>query len=81
MSISEGKLAKELELYNRFKGLGVNALIYISGAQDFIAPDEIISDNKTAVLVFDRKLNNIGLDYVAVNSKEGTLAAVDYLVT
>lgn len=82
VSSSEGKLAREVELYNRFKGLGVKGLLYISsGAQDFIAPDEIISDNKTAVLVFDRKLNNIGLDYVAVNSKEGTLAAVDYLVT
>lgn len=78
-SNSEGRVERELALAQRFKGLGVKGLIFISSSSSSEALLPFIADGDP-VLVLDRRVGSGNLDFVAVNSQRGTRTAVDYLV-
>jgi DNA-binding LacI/PurR family transcriptional regulator len=83
ISNSEGKLDRELEIIERYKGLGISGLIYInSGVQSDGLYSSLIANNyNLPVLSFDRPIDSRTFDYVIIDSKNGTLQSVDYLVT
>lgn len=83
ISNSEGKLSRDLELIDRFKGLGISGLIYINcGNQSDDLYSSLIAENHDLpVLSFDRPIKSRSFDYVVIDSKKGTLQSVDYLVT
>ncbi|MCG3165614.1 MAG: Catabolite control protein A [Bacteroidia bacterium] len=80
---SDGKLSKDLQIIDRYKGLGISGLIYInSGNQnDELYSSLIANHHNLPVLSFDRQLESRNFDYVAIDSKKGTLQSVDYLFT
>ncbi len=81
VSSSEGRIERELKLVQRFRDLGVQGLIYTSSGQGSDGILNLIATDPFPVLVFDRRLPAGNLDTVMVNSRHGTLCAVDYLHT
>lgn len=83
ISNSEGKLSKDLQIIERYKGLGISGLVYInSGNQsDELYGSLIANHHDLPVLSFDRPLESRLFDYVVIDSKKGTLQSVDLLVT
>jgi len=79
-SSSEGRVNRELELIEHFKNLSVKGVIYISSGGHSSAIPSLVADGTIPVVVFDRKISAGNLDFVAVDSRHGTLCAVDYLV-
>jgi LacI family transcriptional regulator len=79
-SSSESRADKELELIERFKRFGVEGLIYIPSGKSSETILRLVADEQISTVVFDRRIP-AGLDFVAVNSRQGTLSAVDYLIT
>ena len=80
ISSSEGRVERELALVDRFQHLGVKGLIYISAGRGADAILRLIAQGSIPVVAFDRRVHAGNLDFVAVNSRHGTLCAVDYLV-
>ncbi|HTZ87847.1 MAG TPA: LacI family DNA-binding transcriptional regulator [Solirubrobacteraceae bacterium] len=78
---SEGRADRELALVNKFKGLGLRGLIYISAGQPSPTILQAVASDNVPVVVFDRHVEGVNLDYVAVNNKSGIQGAVDYLVS
>lgn len=78
-SSSEGRADKELELVERFKRFGIEGLIYIPSGKSSETILRLVADEQISTVVFDRRIP-AGLDFVAVNSRQGTLTAVDYLI-
>jgi LacI family transcriptional regulator len=81
VSSSEGRADRELALIERFKGLGAQGLIYIAGGGRTQALLSLVAEGTLPVVVFDRRVRAGNVDFVAVNSRHGTLCAVDYLIT
>jgi LacI family transcriptional regulator len=81
MASSEGRADRELALVNQFKGLGLKGLVYITGGEPNDTVLQALADENVPVIVFDRRVQAGNLDFVAVDSCEGMLRAVDYLVT
>jgi LacI family transcriptional regulator len=78
---SEGRADRELALVNKFKGLGLRGLIYISAGQPSQTILDAVADDNVPVVVFDRRVTGVNLDFVAVNNRGGIQRAIDYLVT
>lgn len=76
---ADGRLDRELKLVNRFLGMRVDGLIYCPTSQGAQALLNLVADGNLPVLVFDRKISSGNFDFVTVNSRTGTLRAVDYL--
>lgn len=78
---SEGRADKELALVNKFKGLGLKGVIYVCGGRPGQMVLQALADDNVPVLLFDRRMEDGNLDFVAVDSRVGMLRAVDYLVS
>lgn len=77
---SEGRADREMELIEWFKQFGIEGLIYISAGKSSETLLRLEADMRIPTVAFDRRVFPGKLDYVAVNSRQGTLAAVDHLV-
>lgn len=80
VSSSNEKPAEELRLIERFRALDVEGLVYVSTGEQSDTLLSLIADGTFPTLVLDRKVPAGNLDFVTVNSRKGTLSAVDYLV-
>jgi DNA-binding LacI/PurR family transcriptional regulator len=80
ISSSEGRPDRELELVERFLSLQIKGLLYVPTHRSSAAFLRLVADGTLPVLVFDRKVQAGNFDFVAVNSRHGTLCAVDYLI-
>lgn len=78
---SEGRADRELALVNKFKGLGLLGLVYISSGEPSQTILDAVADDNVPVVVFDRRVKAGNLDFVAVNNRAGMQRAVDYLIT
>jgi LacI family transcriptional regulator len=84
VSSSDERPDRELDLVQRFRSLGVKGLIFVPSGpsgQQCDALLSLIADGDTPVIIFDRRFGPGTFDYVAVDSRIGTICAVDYLVT
>ena len=77
---SEGRADREMELIEWSKHIGVEGLIYVSSGKSSETLLRLAASMPIPTVAFDRRVFPGKLDYVAVNSKQGTLAAVDHLV-
>ena len=80
ISSSDGRTDRELEIVEQFKQFGIEGLIYISSGKSSETLLTLLVDRQIPTVVFDRRILTGSLDFVTVNSKQGTLTAVDYLV-
>jgi DNA-binding LacI/PurR family transcriptional regulator len=78
---SEGRIDKEMEQIEMLKQFGVEGLIYISSGKSSEVLLNLSTSTLMPTIVFDRKLSNKNFDFVAVDSRQGTIEAVDYLVS
>jgi DNA-binding LacI/PurR family transcriptional regulator len=83
ISNSDGKLRRDLQIIERYKGLGISGLIYINAGNqnDELYSTLIANHHNLPVLSFDRPLESRTFDYVVIDSRKGTLQSVDYLFT
>ena len=79
ISSSEGRVDREVQLIRRFHDLGVKGVVYTSTGQGSEGILNLIAEG-FPVLAFDRRIPAGNVDTVTVNSRHGTLSAVDYLI-
>lgn len=77
---SEGRADREMELIEWAKHIGIVGLIYVSSGKSSDTLLRLAASMPIPTVAFDRRVFPGKLDYVAVNSKQGTLAAVDHLL-
>lgn len=82
ISSSDGRLDREIQVIERLRALGIRGLIYVPADS---SPDtllRLVADDPLACVVLDRRPPIAGnFDFVSVDSRQGTQAAVDYLRT
>jgi len=74
---------KESEIIDRFISLGVDGMIYITADSEHggrAIRDLVVDWDNFPIVVFDRRLPGSTFDFVSVDSRSGTLQAVDHLV-
>lgn len=81
ISSSEGRVDREVELIEQMLRLQVKGLIFITAGNDTESVVKLIAEPSVPVVLFDRHVGGSNMDFVTVDSKEGTQSAVDYLVT
>jgi LacI family transcriptional regulator len=75
---SEGQDEAERSVLEQFRARRIDGLVYIPTARPVLLLD--LLNAPFPILVFDRKVNADGVDFIGFNSREGTLTAVEYLV-
>lgn len=79
MSSSDNRSDREMALIQHFKALGARGLIYIAAGSERDAVLAVVADGRMPVVVFDRNIGARNVDFVGVDSREGTFRAIDYL--
>lgn len=80
VSSSDGRADRELNIVEQFKQFGIEGLIYVSSGKSSDTLLTLLVDRQIPTVVFDRRISTGRLDFVTVNSKKGTLTAVEYLL-
>jgi DNA-binding LacI/PurR family transcriptional regulator len=78
---SEGRVDKEIEQIETLKWFGVEGLIYVSAGKSSEVLLNTGAHSLMPTVVFDRRLGKGNFDFVAVDSRKGTMEAVDHLVS
>jgi DNA-binding LacI/PurR family transcriptional regulator len=77
---AEGRTDKEVQIVDRFRGMGVEGIFYTPARNDGEAIVQLVSRGDLPVLAFDRQLRAGNLDCVTTSPRMATQMLVDYLV-
>lgn len=77
---SDGRVDREIELMERFRGLGVDGVFYTPSRSSAGSIVELLSRGSLPVLAFDRSLPAGNLDVVATSPYAATQMLIDYLL-
>lgn len=76
---SDGQTDREIEIIERFRGMGVEGILYTPSRSSGDAIVELVSRGDVPVLAFDRQIAAGNLDCVTTAARSATQMMIDYL--